>query len=68
VTRLEIGAGENPTVWAPVAQARQAQAADAPLGDIPAGSFRGAPVWQIRPIVQRANGATKEARFRLAVG
>jgi subtilisin family serine protease len=66
--RLEIGAGETPTQWKAVGSVKRNPGEDVVLGDIPAGEFRGATVWQVRVIVTHANGAVREARYKLNLG
>lgn len=63
--RLEVGRGESPTAFTPVAEASQASGV---LGDIPAEAFRGAAVWTVRLVVAHAGGRTREARYVLDVG
>ena len=64
-SRLEIGAGENPTSWKVIGRARRGPGPDTLLGDIPAGAFKGSTDWQIRVVVNHNNGLSREARFKL---
>jgi hypothetical protein len=66
--RLEIGVGEAPTAWLPIGPVSKCDGVDCVLGDIPVSKFAGSKVWQIRVIVEHSNGATREMRFRLALG
>jgi subtilisin family serine protease len=65
--RIEIGAGETPATWAPIAGAPKSSGPDSVLADIPASALRGAPVWQVRVVVKHKSGAQREARFRLSL-
>jgi hypothetical protein len=65
---IEIGQGEAPLDWIRVGPAQKSGTADGVLGDVPAARFKGAKVWQIRVVIEHANGATREARFKLTVG
>ena len=66
--RIDIGKGEAPTEWTTIGPAAEGAGPDDVLGDIPAPKFSGAKVWQIRVFVTHANGSTREAHFRLALG
>ena len=66
--RLEIGEGETPASWKPVAEVKKAAGPAGVLGDIPAGALKGAKVWQIRIVVEHKDGSVREARFKLTVG
>jgi len=66
--KLEIGKGDDPKAWSVVANAPKCSAVDCVLGDIPATQLAGAKTWQIRVIVEHANGAKREARYTLKLG
>jgi hypothetical protein len=66
--RIDIGKGETPTEWTTIGPATKGAGPDDVLGNIPAAKFSGAKVWQIRVVVTHANGSTREAHFRLALG
>lgn len=66
--RIEIGQGEAPTSWKQVGVARKSAGSDGLLGEIPASAFQGGKTWQIRVLVEHANGATREARLKLNLG
>jgi len=66
--RIEVGAGEAPTTWTVIGGASQSADGDGVLGDIPATSLKGSQVWQVRLVVVHANGASREARFKLSLG
>jgi subtilisin family serine protease len=66
--RLEIGAGETPTKWKSVGTVKKNANANVALGDIAAAEFRGSAVWQVRIVVTHANGAVREARYKLNLG
>ncbi len=65
---LEIGAGEEPKSFTPVATPLNASVANGALGVIDANSFAGSTVWIIRLVVHHKNGRMREARFRLQLG
>jgi len=66
--QIEIGAGENPTRWKRIGNARKSDREDGVLGDIEASLFRGAKQWTIRLIITHEDGAKREARFSLKLG
>jgi subtilisin family serine protease len=66
--RIDIGKGEAPTEWTTIGPATKGAGPDDVLGDIPATKFAGSKVWQIRVVISHANGSTREAHFRLALG
>jgi subtilisin family serine protease len=65
---LEIGAGEKPASFTPVATPLAAPVKGGVLGDIGADQFRGSTVWIVRLVVTHKNGRKQEARFRLQLG
>tara|TARA_B100001540_G_scaffold166788_1_gene147535 strand:- start:2406 stop:6152 length:3747 start_codon:yes stop_codon:yes gene_type:complete len=66
--RLELGQGEAPTSWKPVAQPLRRAVESGVLGDIDAANFAGAVKWTIRVITTHKNGKTREAWYLLELG
>jgi subtilisin family serine protease len=64
---IEIGAGEEPDAWTPVAEVKD-DVRNGVVGEIDANHFRGAKVWILRLVTRHKNGKTREARFRLSLG
>jgi hypothetical protein len=64
---VEIGAGESPAQFKPVASLTTAVKRGV-LARVPAAAFQGSAVWQLRVLVHHRNGRAQEARFRLQLG
>ncbi|KCZ46675.1 MULTISPECIES: S8 family peptidase [unclassified Hyphomonas] len=67
IYRVEIGQGETPSSWKPVAQGRSS-VTNAALATVSASEFAGASVWTIRLIVNRTGGTSQVTLYRLSLG
>jgi subtilisin family serine protease len=63
--KIEIGAGEHPSSWKPVAGGPARPVRDGVLAEIPAAAFQGSSVWTLRVVTSHANGRAREARYLL---
>jgi hypothetical protein len=65
---LEIGVGESPETWMPVAEELLQPVKLGELGKIPADQMTGEKTWTIRVIVTHQNGALREGRYIVDLG
>ena len=62
---LELGEGDQPTVWKPVSNELNERVSSGTLGDIAVAEFSGANSWTLRLVVEHENGSRREARYHL---
>jgi hypothetical protein len=65
---LEIGEGEDPSLWILVGDALPGAVRLGVLGRIPADQLDGAKVWTVRVISEHQNGRQQEARYVIELG